>query len=797
MLAKNLYIQVPIGAVVCYLFMLFCFFNAPKTRIVQAFRLVLTACIVWTAGAVLMRLQVPPGIRFWYNVSLFGLFLIPVSIYNFMFCFLEIPGKLLIRVSLIATLLLSLANGIWDVILAAPSVVERPDGTLAYTYASGNGIYIIIVPEVVLFLYVFAKTWRSVRGDRNKIRKLCPLLVGILIVAVGNLLEILPGNLFPYDTLSGVFMAACLVYIMFRQYMFDISYRVTNGLIYSVSLAVILMPVWFFANVFARNAIAANDFDSQELLLFMIILCTWSSVVVLVARELAEFVMVRYRHQLEELSNRFQSETASLFNEEELFEKLRDTLKKIAPGTRICVYTKENQTGRYTPQTSEDVGILDEHEEVVLPKEIELPEEEIRQELRPLKYDNQIRGFVYLKANGRANLNYIEMGYFHRIMASVSVCLKNVNIYEQIYQVTIHDELTGLYNRNYWKQYIQKKIELDQAHGLISLDIDDFKLYNELYGEDFGDELLKWCAKLLRETVGEKGTVFRLGGNEFIIDVETGNLKSLTGLARIIQHNVSADNPDRPHVLQPVTFSIGIAANPGTLDDFTELQRQAERACFYAKRNGKNRIEVYEAGIEGADDGEKSKIGQVAPIIYSLMATIDAKDSVTFAHSNHVSEYAVLLGKRLGIRGDDLEVLKEAGLLHDIGKIGIPESILKKEGKLTDEEYAIMKGHVLNSVEMIQFLPNMSYVTPAVISHHERYDGKGYPRGVAGEDIPLFGRILAVCDSFDAMVSKRSYKDSLSVEYAVEEIRRNIGTQFDPKVAEAFIQLVEEGRIEV
>ena len=174
------------------------------------------------------------------------------------------------------------------------------------------------------------------------------------------------------------------------------------------------------------------------------------------------------------------------------------------------------------------------------------------------------------------------------------------------------------------------------------------------------------------------------------------------------------------------------------------------------------------------------------------MAAVDAKDSFTFEHSENVSGYAMKLAAKMGLPKDDIQTAKVAGLLHDIGKIGIPESILKKKGKLTDEEYEVMKTHVENSIEMIHFLTNMNYVIPAVLSHHERYDGKGYPGGVKGMDIPLLGRILAVCDSFDAMVSRRAYKDALSVEYAIGELEKGKGTQFDPDVAEAFIELIEE-----
>ena len=141
------------------------------------------------------------------------------------------------------------------------------------------------------------------------------------------------------------------------------------------------------------------------------------------------------------------------------------------------------------------------------------------------------------------------------------------------------------------------------------------------------------------------------------------------------------------------------------------------------------------------------------------------------------------------------ELIYEAGLLHDIGKIAIPERILGKPGKLDDEEYETMKSHVNHSIEIIRHLPNLDYLIPSVVGHHERWDGKGYPNGLAGTDIPVGARCLAIADAFDAMTSKRSYKDALSVEYAAGEILRNAGTQFDPDMARKFVALINEGVI--
>ena len=140
-------------------------------------------------------------------------------------------------------------------------------------------------------------------------------------------------------------------------------------------------------------------------------------------------------------------------------------------------------------------------------------------------------------------------------------------------------------------------------------------------------------------------------------------------------------------------------------------------------------------------------------------------------------------------------MIREAALLHDIGKIGIPEHILNKPGSLTPEEYKIMQSHVENSVGIIRHLPSLDYVIPAVIGHHERYDGQGYPRRIAGRDIPLGARILCIADSFDAMVSKRSYKPSYPVEKALAVLEDEAGRQFDPEMAPLFVRLVREGTI--
>ena len=160
-----------------------------------------------------------------------------------------------------------------------------------------------------------------------------------------------------------------------------------------------------------------------------------------------------------------------------------------------------------------------------------------------------------------------------------------------------------------------------------------------------------------------------------------------------------------------------------------------------------------------------------------------------------MARYAATLAVATGLNDDQVRTIYAAGLLHDIGKISIPESILKKTGKLEPDEYQIMKDHVNNSIEMIRHLPEMDYLIPAVLGHHERWDGKGYPRGISGEEIPISARCLAIADVFDAMTTDRPYRKGLPLDYALEELQKGAGSQFDPSLTPVFIRLIRSRSI--
>ena len=180
--------------------------------------------------------------------------------------------------------------------------------------------------------------------------------------------------------------------------------------------------------------------------------------------------------------------------------------------------------------------------------------------------------------------------------------------------------------------------------------------------------------------------------------------------------------------------------------------------------------------------------------IQTVRYTVEAKDTYTRGHSDRVSEYSVLIGEKLGLEEEDIRRLRIGGLFHDVGKIGVPDSILQKNDKLTDEEYSQIKNHPTIGAQILSTASIFQDIIPIVKHHHERYDGKGYPSQLKGNDIPYLARIAAVADEFDAMTSRRVYRDSLSIETVIQEFEKNKGTQFDPQIADAFLDILKNER---
>ena len=790
----NFYIAISAGTFACYLFLSFCFISISREeRVVHYLRAILVALLCWTGGSVLMRLQISPGRQFWYHFSILGLFIIPIGIYGFLFCVLEIQGKRkLLDICMLASIAAALLNAFTGCLLPVPEMQRLSDGDISYIYHARPGMWLWIAAEYILLIYVTVLAHRKIGTHYEYRRRLGPLLLGMLLLLAGNIACITPlGKNLPLDALGGVGMAICLLYVIYTQYFFSISFRLITGAAYFAAAAAALIPVILFE--YGTNGIFESRSDEQTVIVFIVAEGIWCLLVSGFARNGVEYILARKKKYIVDSLLEFQDGVISITNKDKLYQMIREAVNVAVKGSRAHIL--EEREGSFSEYTENGMIPLTEDEETQIEQFFQSGRVYKDPAFAVFKYDAKTYGFLYVELCRKNRLIYDEVDCIRQIGNSVSSVLKSINAYERLYQVSIHDGLTGLYNRNFCRENL-KKLDIKACPvGMIYMDMDNFKLYNELYGEGVGDQVLCWCAKQIQESVDDSMKAFRVGANEFLIIMAEDNKDKLISFAKQIQEVMLETKEDKPKVIQLITFSIGIAWDKSMAGDANELEQQAKRASFYAKENGKNCIEVYEKDLKEKDQaGESSEKGynQVSPTIFALMAAIDAKDSFTFEHSENVSRYAEKLAAKLELPKEDIQTAKVAGLLHDIGKIGIQDNILKKKGKLTDEEYSIIKTHVQKSVEMIRFLPHMNYVIPAVLSHHERYDGKGYPNGIRGNEIPILGRILAVCDSFDAMVSRRAYKEAMSVEYAVEELERGKGTQFDPDVAQAFIELISE-----
>ena len=362
---------------------------------------------------------------------------------------------------------------------------------------------------------------------------------------------------------------------------------------------------------------------------------------------------------------------------------------------------------------------------------------------------------------------------------------------DELQTLVVTDSLTGLHNRRYLHERLADEINRAEQHrhslALMLLDVDNFKLFNDTYGHLGGDRVLRLVAEALVETSAENDIVARYGGDEFVIVLPNVSRHEAYQAGEQLRKHVSGATIDfEGSEPVPVAVSVGIAFYPDDATSEDRLIARADAALYVSKEAGGNLITLSGDERNTESDKESNTFGALA----GLVRTIDRKDRHTGAHSKEMAALAQSLGKSLGLPRDVIEALHHAGLLHDVGKIGTPDYILKKPGPLTPEERQIMQQHVVLSDLIVQGVPHLAHVAAAVRTHHERYDGTGYPGGLKGEQIPLVGRILAVVDAYSAMTMDRPYRKALTPDQAKEELRRGAGLQFDSELVDVFMDIL-------
>jgi diguanylate cyclase (GGDEF)-like protein/putative nucleotidyltransferase with HDIG domain len=352
-------------------------------------------------------------------------------------------------------------------------------------------------------------------------------------------------------------------------------------------------------------------------------------------------------------------------------------------------------------------------------------------------------------------------------------------------RLALTDPLTGLGNHRHFHDRLQRELVEAEAGGtpftLCLLDVDDFKRINDLFGHPEGDRLLAELASKLRQN----GEAFRLGGDEFALLLPDHDPREALEVAGAIVERIARLELD---LVGSVTVSAGIASFPEQALDRDELIRLADSALYWAKEHGRNRVHFYRPDVVELAELRRLAHGPDRAARYraaaSLAKAVDLRDTYTGSHSNRVADLAARLAERLGLDEEAIELTRLAGSLHDLGKLAIPEEILRKPGPLTDPERLVLERHPQIGFRMLESL-GVDPVAEWVLHHHERWDGTGYPERLSATRIPLGARILFVADAYDAMTSDRVYRSRLTAQAALEELERCAGTQFDPEIVQA------------
>jgi len=419
--------------------------------------------------------------------------------------------------------------------------------------------------------------------------------------------------------------------------------------------------------------------------------------------------------------------------------------------------------------------------------------------LVPIRWGGALLGaFGLLRHKG--SFTYDDRALVESVALETGTALQNARLYQEARHRADRDSVTGLLNHRAIQERLNAELKKSRRVKteltVVMMDLNNFKFFNDTYGHPTGDEVLRTVARYLSEVCRESDIVGRYGGDEFIALLPETSSDGASEFAsrvaaRLNEHHFQADSGSRI----PIEMAFGWAVFPRDADTALELLTVADAFLYESKHSGglsQSRAQR-EANEQGRIEVRKLKnraAGGSFGVLDALVTAIDNKDHYTRRHSEEVTHYSLLVARELGYSEDALRAVRISGLLHDVGKIAVPDEILRHPGQLGPEEWDIMQQHPVFGALIVKDLPHLDEVLDGVRHHHERWDGKGYPDGLSEEEIPPMGRLLAVGDCFSAMTTNRPYRKAFAPEDALREIERGMAIQFDPLIAKTFIRVM-------
>jgi len=412
----------------------------------------------------------------------------------------------------------------------------------------------------------------------------------------------------------------------------------------------------------------------------------------------------------------------------------------------------------------------------------------------PLIIKNKCIGSFTIASRRPNAYNPKQIKLLEQLTLQIATPMENIRLYANAEQRARVDELTGLFNRRHFDEQFKAEVSrhsrFNQKLSLLMLDLDSFKTYNDIFGHPSGDRLLREIGGIINSSIREGDQVFRYGGDEFTVLLPQTQVESAFAVAERIRESVMNAMTSKE---TNVRISIGLACYPADGVMMNELVTVADTALYYAKSTGGNRTCLPSSILteESTVSGGNVRVSTLSTV-YALASAVDAKDRYTYGHSQKVRTYAVAIAEAVGLKADVVSRISTAAVLHDIGKIGVPDMILNKPAALDEEEWEAIKSHPRIGSNIAGNVPSLTTCINGILYHHERWDGTGYPEGLKGDNIPLDARILSIADAFCAMTSSRPYRSAIDDKEAVRRVEEGKGSQFDPELVEAFIKIVSE-----